>query len=121
MTEETIKIYVWPDNSWISEEDVDDIDLYIQSSGKSDDYAIYNIPTELESEDIEELISLKALPGMLSDDIDLISKGEIILPMGSILVIKHPKDIKDTDILIMDGQMIINSDNLSIKVLKGKK
>ncbi|MCP4374055.1 MAG: hypothetical protein GY797_39010, partial [Deltaproteobacteria bacterium] len=65
MAEETIKIYIWPDGSWESEEEIDDMDWFLSSSGKSDDYAEYNIPLGLEAEDIDELILLNALPGMI--------------------------------------------------------
>lgn len=124
MDNEKIKIYVWPDNSWVSEEDVEDLDWYISSSGKSDDYAEYMVHIDLEPDDIEELIELQALEGMLPDkekELDIYEMGEIKLDDDAVLIINHPKDIADYHITQLDGKIIINSPGLSFSVLKGGK
>ncbi len=120
MSDDTLTIYVWSDNSWESEEEIDDIDWYLSSSGKSDDYATYEVPLELEAEDIDELIELEALPGMIPEKTEF-PEGIIELPKDAILIINHPKDISDSSVTILDGKMIINSAGLSIEVLKGGK
>lgn len=66
--ENTIVIYVWPDNTWVTEEDIDgDLDWYIFSGGKSDDFKEYKVSLDLSPDDIQELIDLQALPGMSPD------------------------------------------------------
>lgn len=52
-----VKVYVWPDSSWVKDDDVEDLDLYILSCRKSDDYAIFYMSDELTDEDIESQIS----------------------------------------------------------------
>lgn len=122
MADDTLKIYVWPDGSWESEEDIDDMDWYLASAGKSDDYVEYNVPLELEMEDIEELIELNALPGMLPDAPPrLEDQGVVDLPHDSIIVLRFPENDEGPFITHLDGKMIISHPTLSLEVLKGKK
>jgi hypothetical protein len=115
----TIKIFVWPDNSWTSEEEIDDMDWYLCSTGKSDDYAEYDIPIGLDEEDIDELIQLKALPGMIKPKNLIELDGKVDLPTDSILVLEFPVS-EVPYITHLDGKMIINCTEMSIEVLKGK-
>ncbi len=130
MADDTLKIYLWPDGSWESEDEIDDMDWYLSGSGKSDDYAIYNVPLDLESEDIEELIGLNALPGMLSDPISfegvidsntIASAGEIKIGEDDIIIVSHSKDVNYNAVTILDDRVIINAPGMILKVVKGKK
>jgi len=96
---ETIKIYVWPDGSWINEDDAEDLDWYISSNGKSDDYSEHDVDINLEADDIEELIELQALPGMLHTVMPEETKNieGIIDETGS--TIGNPSSIPGFDIL----------------------
>lgn len=53
---ETVKIYVWPDYSWEYDDEIKDLDWYIFTNGKSDDFYEVNIPITYSVEEIEELI-----------------------------------------------------------------
>jgi hypothetical protein len=119
---ETIKIYVWPDNHWASEDDIDDMDWYLSSNGRSDDYAIYYVPIELEYEDIEELIELQALPGMIPDEkeFDIIEEGKVKIPDNCIVIIHHSKDIDYDAAFTLKDRVIINAPNMIMEVIKGK-
>lgn len=112
---ETIKIYVWPDGSWISEED--DLDWYISSSGKGDDFTEYEVPLELDSDDIDELIALQALPGMLPDTKP--KEGKIKVPEGATVIISHSKDIDYNAVTMLEDRLIINAPNILIEIIKG--
>jgi len=127
--DDKLKIFLWPDGTWVSENDIDDwdIDWYTISTGKSDDYAIYYVPIELGAEDIEELISLNALPGMLPDkikpeDIKIEEMGKIVIPEGAIIIISHSKDINYGALTIIEGKLIVNAPNMIMEVItpKGK-
>lgn len=122
MADDKLKIYVWPDGSWESEEEIDDMDWYLTSSGKSDDYAEYKVPLELEAEDIDELIELNALPGMLPDTVQnkIEDQGVIPLPHDSILILTFTSE-EDPYLTHLEGKIIINCTNMSIEVLKGGK
>lgn len=119
MTELT-KIYLWPDGSWVSEKEIDgDMDWYLCSTDKEENYAEYDIPIGLDDDDINELIELSSLPGMIKPknygDLD----GKVDLPNDSILVLEFP--ISEVPyITYLDGKMIINCTEMSIEVLKGK-
>lgn len=118
--ENTEKIYLWPDNTWVRDSEVDDLDWYIVSGGKSDDFAQYNVPSDLDDEDIDELIGLRALPGMIPTKIiGLEDQGKVQLPDDSIIVLEFPM----TDVPFVthiNGKMIINVHESSIEILKGK-
>lgn len=122
MADETIKIYVWPDGSWISEEDIDDMEWYLFTTGKSDDYKEYQVPIELEAEDIEELISLNALPGMLPDPttIKIEDMGKIEIPEDALLIVHHSKDIDYNAVTILKDRMIVNAPGIFIEVITSK-
>ena len=117
---DTETIYLWPDNSWEWDHEIDDLDWYIASGGKGEDFATYEVPTELDAEDIDELIELKALPGMSTPKAERIeNQGLITLPTDSIIVLQFP--MSETPFIThLDGKMIINCDNMSIEILKGK-
>jgi len=119
MADETLTIYVWPDDSWESEEEIDDMDWFLSSSGKSDDYASYEVPLDLEAEDIDELIMLKALPGMIppKDEIETSLEKGLDLPADSILVITVPDGDSSAYITKLEGKIIINADNMGLQVL----
>ena len=95
------------------------------STGKSDDFAIYNIPLELDGDDIEELIRMQALPGMLPDKPTLESiiesGGEIKIDPDDIVIISHSKDIDYNAVTMLEDRLIINAPDLKIKIVKGKK
>jgi len=61
---ETIKIYIWPDGSWETEEEIDDMDWYLSSSRKSDDYAVFDIPIKYSDEDIIDFVESEGLSGL---------------------------------------------------------
>ena len=111
-----LKIYVWPDNSWVSEEDIDDIDWYISSGGISDDYAEYMVPIELEADDIDELIELQALEGMPPDLPEIKKMGKIKISDNSTLII-HSINITYDEIVIKEGKVSINISNATIEVI----
>jgi len=117
-------IYVWPDGHWVFEEDVDggDLDWYIISAGKSDDYSEYHVPIELEADDIEELISLNALPGMLPDPIptDITKMGKVAIPEGCILMVHHAKDIEYNAVTMLEDKLIVNAPGIFIEVITPK-
>lgn len=130
MAEDTLKIYVWPDGSWESEEEIDDIDWYLSSASKSDDYKEYNIPLELEADDIEELIAINALPGMLPDPVSfegiidsnaIAEAGEIKIGEDDIIIVSHSKDVDYNAVTLLDDRVIINAPGMVLKVVKGKK
>ena len=116
-----IKIYVWADKSWISEENVNDIDFYISSMGKSDDYATYLVPIKLDPEDIQELIDLNALPGMLPNTRVLGLKEMIKVPKGASVIIKHKKDINYNPITTLSDRIIITAPDIEITLVKPKE
>jgi len=117
---ELSKIYVWQDGLWEWDHEIDDLDLYISTNGKSDDFAMYEVPAELSDEDITELIELSSLPGMIAPKAERIeNQGLITLPTDSIIVLQFP--MSETPFIThLDGKMIINCDNMSIEILKGK-
>lgn len=119
--DEKIKIYVWPDNSWESEEEIEDLDWYISSMGKSDDYAIYEVPLELEADDIDELIELQALEGMLTNEPKIEEMGKIKVPKDAILIVTHSEDILYNAVTILENRMIISAPDLTIEIIQGKK
>lgn len=119
--DDKIKIYVWPDNSWESEEEIDDLDWYISSNGKSDDYAEHMVPIELDAEDISELIELNALEGMLPDKFKIEEKGKIKIPKDAILIITHAKDIPYNAVTILEDRLIISAPDLTIEIIQGNK
>lgn len=114
------QILVWPDYSWEFVDEIEDLDWHLAESGKSDDYKEYNVPAELDFEDIEELIELRALEGMIPPKQDASELGVIKLDDSDILVIDLPKDIDSMDITTVPGKIIINSHDVSFHVLKGK-
>lgn len=119
MADDTQKVWVWADNSFVVEDDLEDgdLDLYIMFTGKSDDCAQYDVPLGLDAEDIEELIILEALPGMLKPTQTL--EGEINLPKDSVLIIKCPTG--DAFVTQTKSKIIISgTPQMSIEVLKGK-
>ena len=114
-------IYVWPDGSWVSEDDVDDLDWYISSNGKSDDFSEHFIPLELDAEDIEELISLNALPGMLPDKVQKIEHmGKVSIPEGAILIVHHSKDIEYNAVTMLEDKLIVNAPDVFVEVIQSK-
>lgn len=122
MAEDTLTIYVWPDKTWASEEDIDDLDWYIISTGKSDDYTEYEVSLDLEYEDIDELISLNALPGMLPDKpIGLEHQGKVSIPKGAILIVHHSKDIEYNATTMLEDKLIVNAPNIVVEVIMPKE
>ena len=125
MADGTLTIYVWPDGSWISEEDADDLDWYISSASKSDDFATYEVSLELELDDIEELISLNALPGMIPEPQEGIIKiedmGKVEIPEGAVLIVHHSKDIDYNATTMLEDRMIVNAPDIFIEVIMSKK
>lgn len=119
MADDTIKIYLWPDGSWVSEDDVDDLDWYITSTGKSDDFGIYDVSLDLEPDDIEELILLNALPGMLIDPqvVSIENMGKVEIPEGAIVIIHHSKDIEYKATTMLEDRLIVNAPNLFVEVI----
>jgi len=116
-----IIIMVWPDGSWVSEEEIDgDMDWYLCTANKEDNYKEYEVPTDLNPDDVDELIELKALPGMIPDKmVGLEDQGKIQLPEDSIIVLEFP--ITDIPFVTsISGKMIINIKSASIELLKGK-
>lgn len=121
MADDTIKIYVWPDGHWVSEEDVDDLDWYISSSGKSDDFSEHEISLELDADDIEELISMNALPGMLPDKPQKIEHmGKVSIPEGAILIVHHSKDIEYSAVTMLEDKLIVNAPGVFVEVIQPK-
>lgn len=116
---EMIKIYVWPDGVWYSEEDIVDIEWL----GKSDDYSEHLVPIELEADDIEELISLNALPGMLIDAqvTPIENMGKVEIPEGAVVIIHHSKDIEYKATTMLEDKLIINAPNIFIEVIMPKE
>lgn len=125
MDKETVTIYVWPDGSWISSEDpeADDMDWYTMTTGKSDDYASYEVSLDLEPEDIEELISMNALPGMLPDLItaNIEEMGKVKIPEGCILIVSHSNDIDYNAVTMLEDKLIVNAPDLFIEVITPKE
>jgi len=122
LAEDTLKIYVWPDGTWVSEEDVNgDLDWYMVSSGKSDDFSEYLIPLPLDAKDIEELISLNALPGMLPDKpMGLEHQGKVSVPEGAILIVHHSKDIEYNAVTMLEDKLIVNAPGTFVEVIMPK-
>lgn len=125
MPDDKVKIYVWADGTWISEEDTEgDLDWYIFSSGKSDDYTAYDISSELEPEDIDELISLEALPGMLPEPQEGIIKiedmGKIPIPEGAVVLVHHSKDIEYNAVTMLEDRLIVNAPDIFIEIITPK-
>ena len=119
--DDKLKIWVWPDGSWISEDDVDDLDWYISSNGKSDDFSEHLIPLLLDGDDIEELISMNALPGMLPDKpAGLEHQGKVSVPDGAILIVHHSKDIEYKAVTMLEDRMIVNAPNTFVEVIMPK-
>lgn len=123
MTNRTIMIYVWPDRSWVSEEDVDDLDWYIASTGKSDDFSIHDVPLDLEADDIEELISMDALPGMLPEvtTLKIEQMGKVSIPEGAILMVHHSKDIEYNAVTMLKDKLIVNAPGIMVEVIMPKE
>ncbi len=121
-SEGMLKIYLWPDGSWIEEtDDIDDLDWYITSTGKSDDYTEHFVPIELDAEDIDELIKMKALPGMLPDKIQLIEDmGKVSIPKGAILIVHHSKDIEYSAVTMLEDRLIVNAPDVFIEIIQPK-
>jgi len=120
------KVYLWPDNTWEFEEEIDDIEWFLVSGGKSDDYTTYEIPDELDAEDINELISMDALPGMTSVKPDVmkgkieipdVMKGKIEIPDGSVLVIRFQGDLDFNAVTILNDRLVVNAPNISVEIL----
>jgi len=120
-TPDKTKILVWPDGSWVSEDEIDDIDWFLTSAGRGDDYAEYLIPSELDNDDIDELIQLKAFPGMLPDKINLVGKGKIEIPKGATLLVHYPKDLEYKAFFMLPGKLISNAPDMVIEVIMPKK
>ena len=117
---ELSKIYLWPDGLWEWDHEIDDLDLYISTNGKSDDFAMYEVPAELSDEDITELIELSSLPGMIPDKIAGIEdQGKVQLPDDAIIVIDFPPE-EIPFITSVTGKMIINTKTATLEILKGK-
>jgi hypothetical protein len=57
-TEETAKIYIWPDGTWEYVDEIGDLDLYLMETGKSDDFAIHYVPEELNYDEVDNLVQL---------------------------------------------------------------
>ena len=115
-----IIIMVWPDGSWASEEDVDDMNWYLCTTDKADNYKEYEVPTDLDPEDIDELIELRALPGIIPDKIAGIEdQGKVQLPDDAIIVIDFPPE-EIPFITSVTGKMIINTKTATLEILKGK-
>ena len=110
------KVYLWPDKTWAYEEDIDDLDWFLVSGGKSDDFTTHEIPDELDAEDIEELINMNALPGMTSTKPDVM-KGKIEIPEGSVLVIRFQGDLDFNAVTILDDRLVVNAPNISVEIL----
>ena len=128
MSDDTLKIFLWPDGTWISEEDVegDDFDWYLMGAGKSDDFAEYEVSLDLEPDDIQELIDLKALPGMLPDIVpadpqDIANMGVITIPEGAVLVVHHSKDIEYNAVTMLEDRLIVNAPDITIEVIIPKE
>ena len=120
--DDKIKIFVWPDNSWVNEDDIDDMDWYLASTDKGDDYAKYYVSIELDADDIDELIELKALPGMLPDPKKSIEEmGKVPIPEGAILIVHHSKDIDYSATTILKDKIIINAPDIFVEVIQSKK
>lgn len=116
---ETVEIYVWPDKTWEFKNEIEDLDWYIMSNGKSDDFLSTEAPAELEVEEIEELIDLDALPGMLPDKPKgLENQGKIGIAKGAIIMVHHSEDIDYNAVTILKDKLIVNAPNLSIEVIK---
>ena len=113
-------IYLWSDGLWEWDHEIDDLDLYISTNGKSDDFATYELPAELSDEDIDELIELSSLPGMIPDKVPGIeNKGKVQLPDDAIIVLEFPMD--DVPFITsINGKMIINTKTATLEILKGK-
>ncbi len=118
-----LKIWVWPDGTWVSEDDVDDLDWFISSAGKSDDFSEHLIPLELDGEDIEELIQLNALPGMLPDKVvsSLEGMGKVAIPEGAILIVHHSKDIEYQAVTMLEDKLIVNAPGTFVEVIMPKE
>jgi len=115
---EKIKIYVWPDGDWYSEEDIVDFEWL----GKSDDFKEYEVPIELEADDIDELISLNALPGMLPDKpVGLEHQGIVSVPEGCILIVHHSKDIEYNAVTMLEDKLIVNAPGVYVEVITPKE
>ena len=120
--DDKLKIFVWPDGHWVSEDDIPDLDWYIASTGKSDDFSEHFIPIELEADDIEELISLNALPGMLPDKpMGLEHQGKVSVPEGAILIVHHSKDIKYQAVTMLEDKLIVNAPDIMVEVIMLKR
>ncbi len=117
---DTILIYVWPDNTWISEEDIDDMDQYLCATKKSDDYTTYELDINLDAEDIQELIDLKALPGMLPP-LNQCPVGPIAIPKDSIIIITHSKDIDYSAVTMLEDKLIVNAPKMTLEIIAPKK
>ena len=129
--EDKLKIFVWADGSWESEEEIDDMDWYISSNGKSDDFTEYLIPIELDPEEIDELIELEALPGMLPDmpqeiqetqEIQgIIGGGKLAIPEGSVLIVHHSKDIDYNAVTMLEDKLIVNAPDVFVEIIQSKE
>lgn len=50
------KIYVWPDGYWTNVDDVDDLDIFLMESGKSDDFEILVCSAHFADEQIDQWV-----------------------------------------------------------------
>jgi hypothetical protein len=121
--DDTLKIYVWPDGSWESEEDIDDMDWYLSSMGKSDDFSEHTVDLDLDYDDIQELIDLQALPGMLPDPVtinNIVGMGKIPVPKGAIVVVSHSKDIEYNAVTMLEDRLIVNAPDVFVEIIQAK-
>ena len=49
-------IYVWPDGTWYAVEDIDDLDIFLMESGKSDDFEILTCSPDFDPEQIDQWV-----------------------------------------------------------------
>ncbi|MDP8268304.1 MAG: hypothetical protein P9L97_06195 [Candidatus Tenebribacter davisii] len=128
MSEELIKIFVWSDNTWMYEDDIEDGDLdwFCMETGKSDDFAEYQVSLDLEADDIQMLIDLNSLPGMLPDPVasevkPIEEMGKISIPVGAIVIVSHSKDIDYSAVTMLEDRLIVNAPDLFIEVIMPKE
>ncbi len=52
-------IFVWPDGSWYRENEVDDLDILLMETGKSDDFETWAAATGLSDEYVDNWVETK--------------------------------------------------------------
>jgi hypothetical protein len=57
--ENKTKIYTWPDGHWEYEWNIDDMDLFISTLGRSDDYSVRYVSSKLSYDEIDNLVNFK--------------------------------------------------------------